>query len=245
MSQPRPGAQAPSGVSTTQTGSYRVSAAIFNVNQGRVTVNNEPESMRALTGTPTHVTIGAGTRKPVTITPISSLPPPSIPKPPSVIQKVLLKAVSKVGKSGAKMFTLRGIDSSKVASRDNLKAEIRGQLQGDIVSSDFDVGYVSGNSVISIRNPDDLSEIWSDVKKGNKIVLWCDGLKTKGSVGGATTKRKQATDSDIEKTDEEEDEVRVKSQKKKKKKTAQEEHLGWGGVPLVAVPWRKEKLDEG
>ena len=124
-----------------------MSAAIFNVNQGRVTVNNKPESVRALTGTPTHVTIGAsaGTRQPVTITLTSSLPPPSVPKPPSVIQKVLLKAVSKVGKSGAKMFTLCGIDSSKVASHDNLKAEIRVQLRGDIVSSDivssdFDVG---------------------------------------------------------------------------------------------------------
>ena len=68
-----------------------------------------------------------------------------VPKMPSVIQKVLLKAISKVGNSGSKMFTLRSIDSVKVASRDTLKAEIQGQFRGDIVSNDFDVGYVSGN----------------------------------------------------------------------------------------------------
>ena len=59
------------------------------------------------------------------------------------------------------------------------------------MSSDFDVGYVCGNSVISIRNPDDLAEIWSDIKKGNKVVLWCDGLKTKDSSGGATSNRRR------------------------------------------------------
>ena len=88
--------------------------------------------------------------------------------------------VSKVGKSRSKMFTLCSIDSAKVASRDTLTAEIRGQLRGDIVSNDFDVGYISGNSIISIRNPDDLAEIWPDIKKGSETVLWCYGLKMKG-----------------------------------------------------------------
>ena len=106
--------------------------------------------------------------------------------------KVLLKAVSKVGKSGSKMFTLHSIDSGKVASCDTLKTEIRGQLHGDIVSNDFDVGYISGNSIISTHNPDDLAEIWSDIKKGSKIILWCDGLKVKG--GTVSNKRKQGAD---------------------------------------------------
>ena len=46
--------------------------------------------------------------------------------------------------------------------------EIRGQLRADIVSSDFDVGYVCENSVISIRNLDDLAEIWLDMTKKEK-----------------------------------------------------------------------------
>ena len=46
--------------------------------------------------------------------------------------------------------------------------------------SDFDVGFVSvGGSVISIRNPVDLAEVWADICKGYKVVLWCDGLKVK------------------------------------------------------------------
>ena len=172
MAESRPRAQAPSTA-------YRVSATLVGVNQGRVTVNNETESIQALAGAPTTCVIieppphtqhnGSTIRQPVTITPISSFPPCSVPEPPSVIQKVLLKAVSKGGKSGSKMFTLHSIDSGKVASRVTLKTEIRGQLHGDIVSNDFDVGYISDNSTISIRNPDDLAEIWSYIKKGSRL----------------------------------------------------------------------------
>lgn len=71
---------------------------------------------------------------------------------------MLLKAVSSVagrGKSknsqSSKMFTLRNVDPEKVTSREDLKALIRSQLQGDIVSRDFDVGVVSGGNIVSIR----------------------------------------------------------------------------------------------
>ena len=60
------------------------------------------------------------------------------------------------------MFSLRSIDSQYVTSRDELKQTIRSQLQGD-VRRDFDIGYVSGNSVISIRNNADISEPWADL----------------------------------------------------------------------------------
>ena len=84
--------------------------------------------------------------------------------------------------------------------------------------------WCSGSSVISIRNPDDLSEIWSDIKKGKRISLWCDGLKTKGSVGGVTrTKWRQATYSDIEETDEERMRHLLNPRKRRKKRTAQED----------------------
>ena len=53
-----------------------------------------------------------------------------------------------------------------------------------------DVGYVCGNSVISISNLDDLPEIWSDItERKHKVVLWCDGLKMKDSSGDATSSR--------------------------------------------------------
>jgi len=52
---------------------------------------------------------------------------------------VFLKAVSKLGKSGAKMFTLHGIDSSKVASNDTLKAEMKKGCVQLVLASVLDV----------------------------------------------------------------------------------------------------------
>ena len=57
---------------------------------------------------------------------------------PNLIDKVLLKAVSKTEKKEAKVFTMRSIDTEKTVSRDALKTAIRGQLQKDIIRTDFD-----------------------------------------------------------------------------------------------------------
>ena len=35
---------------------------------------------------------------------------------------------------------------------------------------------MNGNSVISIQDQEDLSEIWVDLCKGKKVMLWYDGL---------------------------------------------------------------------
>ena len=54
--------------------------------------------------------------------------------------------------------------------------QLKNQLNGDIVE-DFDVGFFQGTNVVSIRNVEDMKDVWSDIKKGVKVVLWCDGLK--------------------------------------------------------------------
>ena len=197
----------------------------------KVTVNTEGTSVASqprVTVQRPPVQIG-GSRRPVTITPISintgALPcnVSTIPTSPTVIEKVLLKAVSRAGKTGFKMFTLRNIDCNKISSRDDLIREIRRQLLGDIIQSEFDVGFVSGTSVISICNPADLAEVWMDIKKGHKVVLWCDGLKVKSSSSTAvTTRRRPARESDRDESDEDTDVVQ-RGQKKKKKLSAQEE----------------------
>jgi hypothetical protein len=69
-----------------------------------------------------------------------------------------------------------------------LKSLIRAQLCGDITTCEFDVGFVSGTNVVSIRSEEDLAEIWSSQLKGDKIVLWCDWLAS----SGASCKRKTA-----------------------------------------------------
>ena len=36
------------------------------------------------------------------------------------------------------------------------------------------MGYLQNNTVVSIRNKEDLSEIWTSLQKGANI-MWCDG----------------------------------------------------------------------
>ena len=50
-------------------------------------------------------------------------------------------------------------------------------------------GFVSGNSVISIRNAADVLELWSKILKADKAVLWCDGLNLNPSDGDGNCTR--------------------------------------------------------
>ena len=77
----------------------------------------------------------------------------------TVIDKTTLKAVpsgAAYKKDSARSFILRKIDSSKVLSCADLKGIIKEQLQHDVVSGDFDVGYVQGASVIRVRSREDI-----------------------------------------------------------------------------------------
>lgn len=78
---------------------------------------------------------------------------------------------------------------------------------------------MNGNSVISIRNQEDLSEIWIDLCKGKKVMLWCDGL----NVDSVTSKRMWSPGLDGNGTDEESCESEKTVSKKKQRLCAQEE----------------------
>ena len=81
-----------------------------------------------------------------------------------VINKVFLKAVSKSGgkkASSFKTFTLRNINTRDISTCSQLRALIRDQLTTDITQGSFDVGYLQNNMVISVRNGEDLAEIWA------------------------------------------------------------------------------------
>lgn len=95
----------------------------------------------------------------------------------------------KVGKSTPKMFTLRNIDCSKITSCEQLKNVIKTQWRSDIVGEEFDVGFVSDNNVISIR---DVLGLWSEIFIGNKVLLWYDRLKLNPSDGGGTSKKRKS-----------------------------------------------------
>ena len=94
-----------------------------------------------------------------------------IVKPP--IKKVLLrKAVSRGSKGKEpKMFTLRDIITEAHASCADVKCLIKAQLSQDITEDDFDIGYLQGNTVVSIRSKADLDEIWEGLRRGSNTTL--------------------------------------------------------------------------
>ena len=102
----------------------------------------------------------------------------------------------------------------QVTTRDQLKHIILTQLTDHIIiRGDFDVGYYQASTIVSIRSPQDVREIWNDVKRGVKHVLWCDGLKESNTVSSNTRKRSKKKDSE---SDSDEDVVEIVTNKKKK-----------------------------
>lgn len=138
---------------------------------------------------------GSGVRR-VLITPIaSSASGQGLPKS-QIIEKVLLKTAAKAGTKKEKIFTLRNINTSKMVSCEDLKKEIKKQLSEEVIDwEEFDVGYAEGSKVVNIRK-EDMAEVWKEIaKQGDKIKLWCDGLK-KSSDGRRRSKRRRSDDED-------------------------------------------------
>ena len=122
-----------------------------------------------------------------------------------------------------KTFTLRDVNVGQVITHDQLKQVIKLQLAGD-VTDDFDVGYYQATTVVSIRSTQDVIEVWNDVKKGVKVVLWCDGLKESNLTKAKSRKRsKKRIDSDL---DSDEDVIVTSGRSaSKKKKSDKDEQL--------------------
>ena len=60
-----------------------------------------------------------------------------------------------------------------------LKREIWKQFGSDLVSPelDFAVGYMKGNSKMSIISPVDIQDVWTSVDKGDSTNLWCEKVR--------------------------------------------------------------------
>ncbi len=134
-----------------------------------------------------------------------------------------MKAFCKGSKKDPKTFTLRDVPTAAISSCKQLKQEIRAQLHEDIVR-DFVVGYIQGSTPVSIRTSNDLMDIWDEVSKGEKVLLWCDGLKMVTTTPKPTPSRKRKahveSDDDLDSSDDGASVDNTKS--KKKKKSAQE-----------------------
>ena len=134
-----------------------------------------------------------------------------------------------------KIFSLRSINPSALNSREDVRTLIQTQLEEDIVPDDFDVGFISGTTIISIRSKADLQEFWGDVRMGKKALLWCDGLrdkhsviKKKNKVTSRQKKRKGSSEAEFhesgcESDDEDVNFVLKRPVRKKRKGAAQEE----------------------
>lgn len=126
----------------------------------------------------------------------------------SPISKILIKVCPKGNKKDSKTFSLRNVNPSTVVSVENLKSIIKSQLRGEISqSSKFDVGYLQGNNVVSIRSKEDLLEIWANIKKGANTTLWCDCLQKPS--------HKRALSGDWSSEDESEDVCKVVKKRKR------------------------------
>jgi len=106
---------------------------------------------------------------------------------PLMINKMLWKVMKNEKKGDFKMFTIRNITPSEILCVSRL---IRAQLKEDIVAEEFDIGYVSGSNLITLRNTEDMVGLWSTASKGGNMLLWCDGLRPNGAVANAGKKRK-------------------------------------------------------
>ena len=150
----------------------------------------------------------------VLVTPLSRSQQPThqlmssqIAKPP--IKKVMLKAVSRGSKGKEpKIFTLRDIRPEAMTSSTALKILIKVQLSQDITEDDFDIGYLHGNTVVSIQSKADLDELWDGLRRGLNTTLWCDGMAGEVAQNSSLGRKWSAQD----------DETHDKNKDKKKKK---------------------------
>ena len=200
--------------------------SLVGSNQARVTVTNVGSKV-------TQPTLSSGLGRGVVITPLSIqnqrqafISPAS--QANTIVPKLLIKAVCKSSSKKeavktCKTFTLRNVNVGQVITRDQLKQLIKLQLDDD-VTDEFDVGYYQATTVVTIRSPQDVMEVWNDVKKGVKVILWCDGLKESNPTTSKSRKRsKKKIDSD---SDSDEDAVVVTSGRTaKKKKSDKDEQL--------------------
>ena len=92
------------------------------------------------------------------------------------LDKVLVKAACKSNLKEVKLFTIRDVDFGSMETLTDLKMLIKDQLRDDLRKT-FDVGYVQGTNVITIRSMEDMDEMWLELKKPRSTsTLWCDGL---------------------------------------------------------------------
>ena len=74
-------------------------------------------------------------------------------------------------------YVLRDVTKEAVSTPLDLRKELYKQFGAELVSStlDFSVGYIKGNSKVTIHSPADVDDVWNMItSKGEAVNLWCD-----------------------------------------------------------------------
>ena len=89
---------------------------------------------------------------------------------------------------------------------------------------EFPVGYLKGNSKVSIISAADVNDVWASVKKGESISLWCDRVRvwSKRKADDSESNSDSDNSSDVD-TAVQKNKKRKKRKKKKQKLSAMEE----------------------
>lgn len=56
------------------------------------------------------------------------------------------------------------------------------------------MGYIDGSNAVTMRITEDVTEIWINILKGQKVTLWCDRLKSKNACSGKGTLSEQSNE---------------------------------------------------
>ena len=131
----------------------------------------------------------------------------------------MLKAVNRGNKGKEpKTSTLRDVRPEFMTSCAAVKRLIKAQLSQDITEDDFDIGYLQGNTVVSIRSKADL-ELWEGLRKGFNTTMWCDGMNGPAAQNSSLGRKRSTQD------DEEAQKNKEKKKKKKKDDESKEEKV--------------------
>ena len=180
--------------------------------------------MKQVLVTPAGRSVGPGMKQ-VLVTPAGPRPGRNQVLAPStqsrvIVDKIILKAVSRGTKKDLRAYVLRNIETASVCTVDDMKNLIRNQLRREIILEDFSIGYTQGSTVVGIRSRDDISEFWSCVKSSNKTNLWCDGLKVSAPLVATNKRNLKMADINSDLDSDFDSETTSSTKKKKKKKKA-------------------------
>ena len=95
--------------------------------------------------------------------------------------EIYFKILNPACKKEGEMHVLRGLSPDFIDSPDKLKHVMATQY-GDHLPSQYEmeIGYFLKSNKLCIRSRLDVNDVWGNVKRGEKVTLWCVGAASQG-----------------------------------------------------------------